>query len=396
MRNHLMGCGSMSKLSRLAMTLLLFSFIIRQGGTGVPAAQSKPAPELFPIGPDPAVKSVINRPNTNDRVIHKQNWPKPSAIRGIYATGWMAGSAKWLPRMVQFIDDTEINAMVIDIKDDTGTISYSSDVPLAREIGASERKIADPVRLMDTLRRHQIFPIARIVVFKDPFLARKRPDWAVKDVNGGLWRDRKGLNWVDPNNKAVWDYVIDIAKEAIGLGFQEIQFDYVRFTSDGDLKRCVYPYGTGELKQDVIRDFLQYARAKLAPYNVPVSADIFGLTTSTEDDMGIGQQFEKIASSVDIVCPMVYPSHYANGTFGYRIPDLHPYEVVLRGVSDAKKRLDKAGNSTQLRPWLQDFSLGNHYGRAQIQAQIKAVEDAGIKEWIFWNPSSRYSVEKYN
>ena len=375
---------------------MLFSSFIWLGATVVPAAQSKPAPGLFPSEPGPSVKSVVNHPSTNNRVLRKQDWPKPPAIRGIYATGWMAGSTKWLPRMVQFIDDTDINALVIDVKDDTGTLSYSSEVPLAREIGASEKKIADPNRLMDTLRRHQIFPIARIVVFKDPFLAKKRPDWAVKDIDGGLWRDRKGLNWVDPNNKAVWDYVIDIAKEAIGLGFQEIQFDYVRFTSDGDLKRCVYPYGTGELKQNVIRDFLQYARAKLAPYNIPVAADIFGLTTSTEDDMGIGQQFEKIASSVDIVSPMVYPSHYANGTFGFRIPDLHPYEVVLRGVSDAKKRLDKAGNTTQLRPWLQDFSLGNHYGRAEIQAQIKAVEDAGIKEWIFWNPSCRYSEEKYN
>jgi hypothetical protein len=251
--------------------------------------------------------------------------------------------------------------------------------------------------MLQTLREHRIYPIARIVVFKDPFLAKKKPEWAVKDINGGLWQDHKGLNWVDPNNHQVWDYIVDIAKEAIGMGFQEIQFDYVRFTSDGDLSRCVYPYGTGQLRQDVIEEFLQYARTKLKDYQVPISADIFGLTTSTNDDMGIGQKFEKIAASVDVVCPMVYPSHYALGTFGLKDPDVNPYETVFRGVSDAKKRLAKLGNtSTQIRPWLQDFSLGYHYGRNEIQKQIQAVKDAGINEWIFWNPSCRYDLEKYN
>jgi hypothetical protein len=322
---------------------------------------------------------------------------KPDLIKGIYTTAWIAGSSKWFPKLVDFIDETEFNALVIDVKDDTGTLSYKSEIPLTKEIGSSQKKIADPRKMLQTLRDHQIYPIARIVVFKDPFLAKKKPEWAVKDVSGGLWQDRKGLYWVDPNNKLTWDYIIDIAKEAVELGFQEIQFDYVRFTSDGNLKRCVYPYGTGQLRQDVIKDFLQYAKTKLQPYKVPISADIFGLVTSTDDDMGIGQKFEKIASSVDIICPMVYPSHYALGTFGLKNPDIHPYETVFRGVSDAKKRLAKTGNSvTQIRPWLQDFSLENHYGRNEIQKQIQAVKDAGVKEWIFWNPSSRYDVSKYN
>ncbi|MCL6590729.1 MAG: putative glycoside hydrolase [Firmicutes bacterium] len=327
----------------------------------------------------------------------KQEWPKPAIVKGIYATGWIAGHPIWMPRLIRFIDETEVNALVVDVKDDTGTLSFKLDVPLANEIGASLKKIADPVKLMDTLREHQIYPIARIVVFKDPYLAAHKPEWAVKDIGGGLWKDRKGLAWVDPHNRAVWDYILAIAKEAIGLGFQEIQFDYVRFTSDGDLKRCVYPYSKGELRQDVIRDFLVYIKKELAPYQVPVSADIFGLTTSAPDDLGIGQQFEKIAGNVDIVCPMVYPSHYAPGSFGLKIPDLHPYETVYRGVRDALKRLEKIGkNDNHIRPWLQDFSLGNYYGRAQIQAQIKAAYDAGAKEWIFWNPSCRYSTDKYN
>jgi hypothetical protein len=328
--------------------------------------------------------------------IKKIDWPKPAEVKGVYTTGWIAGSAKWFPRIVDFIDKTEVNALVIDVKDDIGTLSYRSQVPLVNAIGASERKIGSPAEMMQVLREHNIYPIARIVVFKDPFLARQKPEWAVKDINGGLWHDRKGLAWVDPHNQLIWDYVIDIAKEAIGLGFQEIQFDYVRFTSDGDLKRCVYPYQNGELRQDVIKNFLKYAKEKLKPYNVPVSADIFGLTTTVADDMGIGQQFEKIIQSVDIVCPMVYPSHYAPGSFGLKIPDLHPYDTVFRGISDARKRIDKAGTPSQLRPWLQDFSLGNYYGRTQVQAQIQAVRDAGIREWIFWNPSCRYSAEKYD
>lgn len=337
-------------------------------------------PDWFPRGPE----------------TKKLDWPKPAVVKGIYATGWMAGSSKWFPRIVDFVDETEVNSLVIDVKDDTGTLSYLSEIPLAKEIGVSVKKIPHPREMMKTLREHQIYPIARIVVFKDPFLAKSKPEWSVRDTEGGLWKDRKGLNWVDPHQKLIWDYIVEIAKEAIGLGFQEIQFDYVRFTSDGEVKRCVYPYGTGQPHEDVIKDFLQYARAKLKPCQVPVSADIFGLTTSADADLGIGQRFEKIAENVDIVCPMVYPSHYARGSFGLKNPDLHPYETVFRGVGDAKKRLEKGNYTTQLRPWLQDFSLGNPYHRAEVQAQIKAIKDAGVSEWIFWNPSCRYVHEKYN
>ena len=308
----------------------------------------------------------------------------------------MAGSGKWLAQTIDFMSQTGINSLVVDVKDDTGTISYQSKVPLAEAIGSWERKIGDPAKLLETLRQHRIYPIARIVVFKDPYLAKHKPEWAVQDSSGGLWEDHKGLNWVDPNNKAYWDYIVAIAREAIGLGFQEIQFDYVRFTSDGAIQRCVYPFSNGELKQDVIRDFLKYAREQLKPYHVPISADIFGLTTSALDDQGIGQLYEKIIANVDIVSPMVYPSHYAPGSFGLGNPNLHPYETVYRAIRDAHKRLEKAGNTTTvLRPWLQDFNLGAHYGRQEIQKQIQAVRDAGASEWIFWNPSCRYQLDKY-
>ncbi|HOP74858.1 MAG TPA: putative glycoside hydrolase [Bacillota bacterium] len=379
--------------------IFLFAWIIyakqpsQETATTQPVDSSETTVADTPLQPAPAVTEPTE---STEPTITKVPWTKPEYVKGVYATGWMAGSDKWFPRIIQFINETEVNALVIDVKDDTGTLSYSSSIPLVNQTKAFERKIRDPQKMFALLKENQIYPIARIVVFKDPFMANQKPEWAVKNKNGGLWTDRKGLHWVDPYNKEYWDYIIDISKEAIALGFQEIQYDYVRFTSDGNVKECVYPFNNGNAPEDVIKEFLQYARKQLEPYQVPVSADIFGLTTSADADLGIGQRFEKIAESVDIVCPMVYPSHYIPGNFGLKNPDLQPYETVYRSLVDAKKRLEQAGiTTTLLRPWLQDFSLGNPYGRAQIQAQIKAVHDAGLKEWIFWNPSCKYQVEKY-
>jgi hypothetical protein len=345
--------------------------------------------------PPQLTKQVMAAPVVKIPPLKRMEWLKPAAVKGVYTTGWIAGSSKWFPRLLKFIDATEVNALVVDIKDDTGSLSFPVEVPLAKETGAAVKMIADPAGMIQTLKEHQIYPIARIVVFKDPFIAKAKPEWAVKSSAGGLWRDRKGLFWVDPHNKLYWDYIIAIAKEAVRLGFQEIQFDYVRFTSDGNTKTCVYPFADNKAPEDVIQEFLQYARTKLAACDIPISADIFGLTTSADADLGIGQRFEKIIQHIDIVCPMVYPSHYIPGNFGLKNPNAQPYSTVFNSVSDAKKRLTAASSATQLRPWLQDFSLGVRYGRAEIQSQIKAVNDVGIKEWIFWNPSCRYSIEKY-
>lgn len=315
-------------------------------------------------------------------------------VKGVYATGWMAGRADFIEKMLDFTAKTEINSMVIDVKDDSGRISYYSKVSLAQAIGASYPKF-DPVKVIKLLRQNNIYPIARIVVFKDPYLAVKRPDLAVKNVQGGIWRDFKGLAWVDPYNKDVWDYNVAIAKEAAAFGFKEIQFDYVRFTSDGVLKDCRYTYSNGRSKSDTIADFLKYAYHELKPLGVKVSADVFGLTCSAQNDMGIGQVFEKIAENVDIICPMVYPSHYRRGDFNIPDPDRNPYQTVYRSLMDAKAKAATLKKPVIIRPWLQDFSLRNHYGREQLLAQIKAVQDAGLQEWIFWNPTNRYDIRKY-
>ena len=319
--------------------------------------------------------------------------PEPAVVKGVYLTSWVAGT-KGFRQVVDFIDKTEVNSVVIDVKDDTGMVSYGSKVPLVNAIGSTFKKY-DPRKIMTVLRENQIYPIARIVVFKDPYLAKRRPDLAVKNPAGGLWQDYRGLNWVDPYNKEVWDYNISIAKEAINYGFREIQFDYVRFTSDGNIRDCRYPSTDGRIKADVIKDFLKYAYQELKPLGVKVSADVFGLTCSSKDDMGIGQVMSKVAEGVDVICPMVYPSHYYRGEYNIPDPDSRPYETVYRSLTDAKQKIANAPHKVIIRPWLQDFSLRNHYGRAQLLEQIRAVENSGLQEWIFWNPSSRYDYHKY-
>jgi hypothetical protein len=285
--------------------------------------------------------------------------------------------------------------VVVDIKDDTGVVSYPSVVSLAVRIGAGAQRY-QPEQLLDRLQRERIYPIARIVVFKDPLLASQRQDLAVLNSRGGLWHDRRGIRWVDPYNKTVWEYNVALAQEAARLGFKEIQFDYVRFTSDGNLRECRYPGADGRTKGEVIRDFLAYAAQKLQGAGVKLSADVFGLTCSVEGEMGIGQVFEQIAAEVDVICPMVYPSHYAKGTYQLADPDAKPYETVYRSLTDARRKLTERSNQTvTIRPWLQDFSLSSVYNRAQLEAQVQAVYDAGLTEWLFWNPRNNYAVEKY-
>lgn len=345
-------------------------------------------------GPDLEIGNNSDSNNPNTETIPPLQTGEPAAVKAVYLTGWIAGKSDAFNQLLDFVEKTEVNSLVIDVKDDSGTISYPSKVPLAQIIGSSYKKY-DPVKTLEILKQNKIYPIARIVVFKDPYLAIHRQNLAVKSSEGGLWRDFKGLYWVDPYDKEVWDYNIDIAKEAATYGFREIQFDYIRFTSDGITKNCLYTKADGRVKSDVIRDFLKYAYQELKPFGVKVSADVFGLTCSAQGDIGIGQVMEKVAQGVDIVCPMVYPSHYVNGVYQIPNPDIKPYETVFKSLTDAQKKLGNTNKRVIIRPWLQDFSLKSHYGREQLLAQIKAVENSGLKEWIFWNPSSRYDYRKY-
>jgi hypothetical protein len=293
---------------------------------------------------------------------------------------------------------TEVNALVIDVKDDRGYVLYRSRVPLAREIGADTvaPMRADRMRaVLDTMRAHGIYPIARIVVVKDPLLASKRSEWSIKRAsNGQPWLDKNGKPWLDPHHRGPWQYAVDLACEAIDIGFSEVQYDYVRFPDEKRLvAEATFPLAGGRDRASVIRDQLRFVRGSLKPYGVPVTADVFGLTTSDTTDMGIGQLWEKFIDAVDAVLPMTYPSHYSPGNYGLQRPNAAPYKVIDRALRDAKRRSAGIANAARIVPWYQDFTLGApRYGAEHVRAQIQAGYDNGIYDWLLWNPSSRYTI----
>lgn len=313
-------------------------------------------------------------------------------VKGVYMTSYGASSSANLNKMIALADNTEINAFVIDVKDDLGFVTYKADVALAKEEGLIETRIKDIDALIAKLHAHSIIPIARVVCFKDSKLAQKRPELAVKWKNGTNWTDFKGLGFTNPYNHEVWEYLVQVAEDAARHGFREIQFDYVRFPSDGKISDAVYP-GQNSSKEDAIAAFLAFARPRLEKLGVWVSADVFGITVnpgSAKDSATIGQNVEKISRNVDIVCPMVYPSHYEDGYYNIESPNRSPYETVGKAMADTKTKL--AGTGAMGRPWLQDFSLrGVTYGIAEVKAQIKAAEEQGFGEWILWDPALKYT-----
>jgi hypothetical protein len=319
--------------------------------------------------------------------------PTPKHVRGIYLNAWAAGSTAKRQRLIRLAQQTEINAFVVDVKE-VGEISYRSTVPLAVEIGANRAHIPNIRRALDEMREAGVYPIARIVVFRDEVLAKARPDLAIVRQDGSLWVDSHGHGWVDSYNREVWDYNIALAREAIELGFSEIQWDYVRFPDvpQALMRTAVWPAQQGRSKADGIREFLLYAREQLADLGAPITADVFGLTVSVRNDMGIGQQWEKMVDAVDAILPMVYPSHYARGSYGIAEPNANPYQLIKTTLGHAVRRSAQVPNAAVIRPWLQDFTLGApRYGPAHVRAQIQGVYDAGLHDWILWNPGSNYT-----
>lgn len=324
----------------------------------------------------------------------------PPIIRGIYVNAYAAGHPKRLGRLLALTDSTELNAWVVDVKDEDG-VRYRSDLPLARE-ATHERSI--PIRdlraLVDTLRAHQIHPIARVVVFKDLRLSKVRPDWSIKTPEGALWRDKVGNTWVSPWDRRVWEHNIAIAEEAVRAGFREVQFDYVRFPEAyRSLPRQVHAHAGGD-RTDAIAAFLTEARARLHPLGATVTADVFGLSMNEARDVGIGQQWERLAVIADGLLPMVYPSHYfPTHLAGIRRPNRMPYETVHASVAMGvvrNRRLGEAGaEPARIVPWLQAFTAtwndkGFRYGPEQARAQMRAVHDLGLEDWILWHPGSNY------
>ncbi len=318
--------------------------------------------------------------------------PPKQIVKGLYLTAYSAGDPKKIDEIIKLVEETELNAVVIDIKDYSGLVLYNSHVGLIKQLGLKDNRLGDARALIKKLHDHNIYVIARQTVFQDPELAEKKPEWAIKDKRGGLWRDHKGLAWVDTANKKIWRYNLNIAKEAIALGFDEINFDYVRFPSDGDMKNIVLNLN-GQKKYEVMRDFFTFLGRHFSKEPVWISLDFFGLTTEAngEDDLTIGQRLVDAVNEVDYICPMMYPSHYFSGHLGFKNPAEHPAEVIENGM--------KAGlpifkdTLAKFRPWLQAFDLGAVYDAAKIRAQIDAVEKYADSGWLLWNASNRYTKD---
>ncbi|MEK7388532.1 MAG: putative glycoside hydrolase [Elusimicrobiota bacterium] len=317
--------------------------------------------------------------------------PAPTAaLRGVHFTGWAAGSPRARKRFIAEMKAGGFNAVAVALKDYDGHV-FVPNVPLAMKTKAFLNAIPDMPAMVRDFSKEGIYTIARIAIFKDNALARARPDLAVHFPDGRIWTNDQGIAWVDPYQKEVWEYVIEIASRAAGAGFNEIQYDFIRFPSDGKTRQCRYSREdhSPETAQAALREFLTLARERLKPLGVKLSICTFGLTTSVDNGMGIGQRLDQMADLADFVSPMMYPSHYGKGEYGLKNPNRHPYETIRQGVKDAISRLN--GNPASLRPYLQDFSLGVRYTPAHVRAQILAAEEQGVRGWILWNPQNRYS-----
>lgn len=267
-------------------------------------------------------------------------------------------------------------------------------------MGEAKSFIRDINALMKRLEKHKVYPIARVVVFKDTILAKKNPELSFRNKDGSVWANGKGDSFVNPYSKEVWDYNIEIAKEAAKLGFKEIQFDYVRFPEGFETRADTLKYTqTDQSRVDVVAEFVQYARKELAPLGVRVSVDIFGYAASVPAAEGIGQDFVKISENVDVISPMVYPSHYSTGWYGVKDPDKDPYTTIKGSMKDTHKKLDPTKELKPIiRPWIQDFTaswLGSghyiKYGKKQVEDQIKAMKEMNVDEYLLWNASNRYT-----
>lgn len=330
----------------------------------------------------------------------------PDKVKAIYVTSWSAGSEAKMNYLIGLIKDTELNAIVIDVKDYSGYITYNTDLPLPKKYNAIDLRVPQINKLIKRLHDENIYVIARISVFQDQRLALARPEIALySSSTGETWKDNKGLTWMDTASTEVWAYNADIAKEVLARGFDEANFDYVRFASDGALNDIKHPvWDEKTLKTKIVRDFFKYLHEEIP--DGKISADLFGLVTVNKDGLGIGQHLEYAIPYFDAIAPMTYPSHYFKGFIGFENPADHPYEVVKYSMDYAVKRIEDFAvySSTtpiraKMRPWIQDFDLGADYDAAKVRAQIKALDDsvAGHPElnggWMLWNPSNIYTKE---
>lgn len=349
---------------------------------------------------------ALKKNNDKNKNENKVEYPK-DGVKGIYVTSNSTQGAK-MDELVKFIKDSNLNTMVIDVKDDTGNITMKLNTG-NKQVDKNTLDIVDGKKLLKKLHDNNIYPIARIVTFKDTKLANEHPEWTFRNSDGSVWTNGKGDSFVNPFMKEVWKYDIDVAKAAAKAGFQDIQFDYVRFPEGFENQADSLTYNKGEYKNsqmssgdqrvDTITKFLEYANKELKPMGVNVSADVFGYSALVENAPGIGQSFPKISKNVDAISSMIYPSHWSNGDFGLQAPDTEPYKTVNRYIQKENSLLDTLGKDKPIsRPWIQDFTAsylgaGNYidYDAKAISEEVQALKDNGVNEFLLWNAGNDYT-----
>lgn len=334
----------------------------------------------------------------------------PKAVKSIYMSACAASSNSFRESLVSLADTTEVNSIIIDVKDFSGTISFDSG--LAGDTGTGCR-VPDMKEFLEFLRTKNIYRIARITVFQDPFYSKKHPELAVKKASNktAIWADHKGINFIDVGAKPYWDYIVDLARASHEIGFDEINFDYVRFPSDGNMKDIFFEHSNDVLvanpvlgKAIALEKFFKYLHEKMSESKIVTSADLFGMVTTNYDDLNIGQVLERALPYFDYIAPMVYPSHYPPNFNGWKNPNTVPYELIHFVMGSAVERVEAFKNATttsaevaervsveQLRPWIQDFDYGGNYDVAEVKAQIRASYDVGLDSWMLWAPSNKYT-----
>ena len=325
----------------------------------------------------------------------------PVKVKGIYVTGPAAGSER-MEQLIDLVSSTELNTMVIDVKNDEGNLTYKMEVPASANLEAGIRYVKDMPALVERLHQQGIYVIARIVCFKDPVLAAARPELALRLPDGKAVMDANGLAWVNPYKEEVWDYLCTLAECASRDGFDEIQFDYVRFPIGNDANAADYGVDMSTYPREAgLTDFFDYASKRLHEKQIIFGADLFGTIIGSDVDRDrTGQNYLSIAEHTDAICPMIYPSHYANGTFGMNVPDQYPYETIANALQLSKEELGETDSSKGVvRPWLQCFNaiwVDGHitYGSKEVHDQIQAVYDAGYEEWFLWHASNHYEQVK--
>ncbi len=360
--------------------LLLIAFAITVGGSLA----------SYGRGVLTAIADFDTSISIEEKSIHREK-PKKIVSKGLYLTAYSASNPKKRAEIIDLIRRTELNTVVIDIKDYSGYVLYDSAIPMVRDLKTKKVIVKDMRAVISEFKKAGIYVIARQTVFQDPVLANAKPEWAIKVAGGGLWKDFKGLSWVDPTVHDIWKYNMSIAKEAIKLGFDEVNFDYVRFPSDGNIKTAVYADLQGD-KAATMKSFYSFVQQQMKDQPAYTSFDLFGLVLESHDfDMNIGQKLTSALDQVDYICPMTYPSHYPAGYLSFSNPADHPYEVVHNGLVKSEVIMQTAQRS-KLRPWVQAFNLGAVYDADKIRAQIQAIEESDYSAgWLLWNASNRYT-----